>query len=50
MGETAVDISALPQDVKDKIAELDLELSEGRLLHTQQTKFSTLVLYYVVYI
>lgn len=30
MSELNVDISQLPQDVRDKLAELDLELSEGR--------------------
>lgn len=30
MGDIGVDFSLLPQDVKDKIAELDLELSEGK--------------------
>lgn len=29
MSDLNVDISQLPQDVRDKLAELDLELSEG---------------------
>lgn len=29
MSEQGVDITQLPQDVRDKLAELDLELSEG---------------------
>lgn len=31
MSDLNVDISQLPRDVRDKLAELDLELSEGRL-------------------
>lgn len=30
MSDLNVDISQLPQDVRDKLAELDLELSEGK--------------------
>ena len=30
MSDLNVDLSLLPQDIKDKLAELDLELSEGR--------------------
>jgi len=30
MAEFNIDISTLPEDVRDKLAELDLELSEGR--------------------
>lgn len=33
MAEFNIDISKLPEDVRDKLAELDLELSEGKL-HT----------------
>jgi len=29
MAEFNIDISKLPEDVRDKLAELDLELSEG---------------------
>ncbi|TRY54958.1 hypothetical protein DNTS_020721 [Danionella cerebrum] len=29
MAERGVDLSALPQEVRDQLAELDLELSEG---------------------
>lgn len=31
MTERGVDLSALPKEVRDQLAELDLELSEGRL-------------------
>lgn len=31
MSEINIDISKLPEDVREKLAELDLELSEGRL-------------------
>jgi hypothetical protein len=31
MAEFNIDISKLPEDVRDKLAELDLELSEGKL-------------------
>lgn len=30
MSEFNIDISKLPEDVRDKLAELDLELSEGK--------------------
>lgn len=30
MAEFNIDISKLPEDVRDKLAELDLELSEGK--------------------
>lgn len=30
MSEFSIDISKLPEDVREKLAELDLELSEGR--------------------
>lgn len=30
MSEFNIDISKLPEDVREKLAELDLELSEGR--------------------
>jgi hypothetical protein len=29
MGDLNVDVSKLPEDVREKLAELDLELSEG---------------------
>lgn len=29
MGDFNVDVSKLPEDVREKLAELDLELSEG---------------------
>lgn len=32
MAELSIDISKLPEDVRDKLAELDLELSEGMTL------------------
>lgn len=32
MADLSVDISKLPDDVKDKLAELELELSEGKFL------------------
>lgn len=32
MADFGIDISKLPEDVRDKLAELDLELSEGRLV------------------
>ena len=32
MADKGVDISKLPQDVREKLAELDLELSEGKTL------------------
>lgn len=31
MADFSVDVSKLPDDVRDKLAELDLELSEGKL-------------------
>jgi translation elongation factor EF-1beta len=31
MADFNVDISVLPEDVREKLAELDLELSEGKL-------------------
>lgn len=31
MADRGVDLSALPKEVRDQLAELDLELSEGRL-------------------
>lgn len=30
MAELTIDISKLPEDIRDKLAELDLELSEGK--------------------
>jgi hypothetical protein len=30
MAEFNIDISTLPEDVREKLAELDLELSEGK--------------------
>lgn len=30
MAERGVDLSALPKEVRDQLAELDLELSEGK--------------------
>jgi hypothetical protein len=30
MAEFNIDLSVLPEDVRDKLAELDLELSEGK--------------------
>lgn len=30
MSEFNIDVSKLPEDVREKLAELDLELSEGR--------------------
>lgn len=30
MGDTNIDLSLLPEDVREKLAELELELSEGR--------------------
>lgn len=30
MDESNIDISKLPEDVREKLAELDLELSEGK--------------------
>lgn len=32
MADLSVDVSKLPEDVRDKLAELDLELSEGNNL------------------
>lgn len=32
MADRGVDLSALPKEVRDQLAELDLELSEGKLL------------------
>lgn len=31
MADRGVDLSALPKEVRDQLAELDLELSEGKL-------------------
>ena len=36
MADKGVDISKLPQDVREKLAELDLELSEGKPLECTQ--------------
>lgn len=33
MAEINVDISKLPDDIRDKLAELELELSEGKLFN-----------------
>lgn len=33
MAERGVDVSALPQEVREQLAELDLELSEGKPLN-----------------
>lgn len=30
MGDVNIDLSLLPEDVREKLAELELELSEGR--------------------
>lgn len=30
MADLSVDVSKLPDDIRDKLAELDLELSEGK--------------------
>lgn len=32
MAELNVDLAKLPEDVREKLAELDLELSEGKVL------------------
>lgn len=41
MGDLNVDISKLPEDVREKLAELDLELSEGEsLMHKFPTNKS----------
>jgi hypothetical protein len=32
MADRGVDMSALPKEVRDHLAELDLELSEGKVL------------------
>lgn len=32
MAELNIDVFKLPEDVRDKLAELDLELSEGRTI------------------
>lgn len=34
MADFTVDVSKLPDDVRDKLAELDLELSEGKFCCT----------------
>lgn len=33
MADRGVDLSALPKEVRDQLAELDLELSEGKFTH-----------------
>lgn len=35
MADRGVDLSALPKEVRDQLAELDLELSEGKLAGTR---------------
>lgn len=34
MTDLLVDFDTLPEDIREKLAELDLELSEGKLTHT----------------
>lgn len=34
MADRGVDLSALPKEVRDQLAELDLELSEGTVFYT----------------
>lgn len=34
MAEPSVDVTRLPEDVREKLAELELELSEGKFLST----------------
>lgn len=37
MAEINVDVSKLPEDVREKLAELDLELSEGELKDSKRS-------------
>lgn len=39
MAEFKIDVSKLPEDVREKLAELDLELSEGKLLLETLVRF-----------
>lgn len=41
MADRGVDLSALPKEVRDQLAELDLELSEGKLAGTQRLRLGT---------
>lgn len=34
MTDLVVDFDTLPEDIREKLAELDLELSEGKFTHT----------------
>lgn len=40
MGDINIDLSLLPEDVREKLAELELELSEGRRLMVKRINFS----------
>lgn len=41
MGDINIDLSLLPEDVREKLAELELELSEGRCpMKIKQINFS----------
>lgn len=37
MTDLAVDFDTLPEDIREKLAELDLELSEGKIEYTSHT-------------
>lgn len=40
MADHSIDVSQLPEDVREKLAELDLELSEGECAKQAVAKFS----------
>jgi hypothetical protein len=44
MGDLNVDVSKLPEDVREKLAELDLELSEGDITQKGYEKKRTRLL------
>lgn len=43
MAEYKVDISKLPEDVREKLAELDLELSEGKHFFSEKSCHSSVI-------
>lgn len=56
MADRGVDLSALPKEVRDQLAELDLELSEGKLAGTRLGEAATVrdclnqVQFWIVYL
>lgn len=39
MGDINIDASKLPDDVREKLAELELELSEGKRINTKMCSY-----------